>query len=439
MSFNKGDKRTIRAWAFYDWANSVYSLVISTAIFPIYYSAVTSTEESSRIMVFGTDWENSVIYSYTLSISFLIVAALSPFLSGIADTTNSKKKFLEGFCYLGALSCMGLYFFTSETIVLGLVLTMLASIGFWGSVVFYNAFLPEIAYPEQQDKASAQGFSMGYLGASLLLIFILVMITFHEQFGIASAGMATRISFLLVGVWWIGFAQLTLRRLPDKVYFSQDSDEVLPTGYRAIRRVFNQVRKHKGLSNFLLYFFCVSVGVQTIIYVASLFGEKILHLPSEKLIITILIIQFLGIAGSYLFAFLSGKMGNLKALILAALIWFGIAMAAGFMNGEAASAEKLFYFLAALVGMVLGGIQALSRSTYSKMIPKEATEHAGYFSFYDVTEKVAIVFGTFLYGFVESVTGSMQNSALALGVFFLFGVLVLWRQSFIQSKHTDPV
>lgn len=439
MSFIKGDKRTIRAWAFYDWANSVYSLVISTAIFPIYYSAITSTEDSSRITVFGTDWENSVIYSYTLSISFLVVAVLSPFLSGIADTTNSKKKFLEGFCYLGALSCMGLFFFTSETIVLGLVLTMLASIGFWGSVVFYNAFLPEIAYPEQQDKASAQGFSMGYLGASLLLIFILVMITFHEQFGIATVGMATRISFLLVGVWWISFAQLTLRRLPDKVYFEEKEGEVLPTGYRAIQRVFNRVRKERGLSNFLLYFFCVSVGVQTIIYVASLFGDKILHLSSDKLIITILIIQFLGIAGSYLFAFLSGKMGNFKALILAAFIWFVIAMSAGLMNGEAPSAEKLFYFLAALVGMVLGGIQALSRSTYSKMIPKEAMEHAGYFSFYDVTEKVAIVFGTFLYGFVESVTGSMQNSALALGVFFLLGIVVLWKQKSTESLRTDPI
>jgi UMF1 family MFS transporter len=333
---------------------------------------------------------------------------------------------------------MGLFFFTSENLLLGLMLTMLASIGFWGSVVFYNAFLPEIAYPEQQDKASAQGFSMGYLGASLLLIFILVMITFHEQFGIESAGMATRISFLLVGIWWVGFAQLTLRRLPDKVYFEERDDEVLPTGYRAIRRVFLRVRSERGLSNFLLYFFCVSVGVQTIIYVASLFGDKVLHLSSDKLIITILIIQFLGIAGSYLFAFLSGKMGNFKALILAAFIWFVIAMSAGLMNGEASYAERLFYFLAAMVGMVLGGIQALSRSTYSKMIPKEATEHAGYFSFYDVTEKVAIVFGTFLYGFVESLTGSMQNSALALGVFFLVGIVVLWKQRATQSLHTDP-
>jgi UMF1 family MFS transporter len=203
-------KRIKNGWAFYDWANSVYSLVIATAIFPIYFSSISP----EILSLAGYDFESAALYSYSLAAAFIVVAILSPVLSGIADYSGNKKLFMQIFAYLGSASCLSLYFFNDSNIFFGLTMSALASIGFWGSLVFYNAFLPEIAKPEEQDALSAKGFSLGYIGSSLLLIFNLLMITFPESFGISDAGQASRISFLTVAIWWAGFAQITFRRLP---------------------------------------------------------------------------------------------------------------------------------------------------------------------------------------------------------------------------------
>ncbi len=418
-----GDKKLINAWAFYDWANSVYSLVISTAVFPLYYTAITDEKVVSFL---GMEWEHpDSLYSYALSFSFLIVAFISPILSAIADYTGNKKKFLQIFCWIGSLSVMSLYFFSGiETVWVGIVFSVLASIGFWGSVVFYNAYLPEVALPEDQDRVSAKGFMYGYLGSVILLIINLAMIQMPDTFGFENAGMASRISFLMVGIWWLGFAQLTFKKLPNNVFNRKPEKDYIWKGFKELKNVWNQVKNYPTLRGFLIAFFLLSVGVQTIILMASIFGSEELGLEATSLIITILVIQLVAIFGAWFFSRLSKKLGNFKALKITIFIWILVCFGAFLLHKEMPNVAVYFYALGGVLGMVLGAIQSLSRSTYSKLLP-DTEDHATFFSFYDVTEKIAIVLGTFVFGFLFAVTGSMQWSALSLAIFFLLSFIIL--------------
>ncbi|WP_299136020.1 MFS transporter [uncultured Tenacibaculum sp.] len=417
-----GNKKLINAWAFYDWANSVYSLVISTAVFPLYYSAVT---DGKSVRFLGIEWEHpDSLYSYALSFSFLVVAFISPILSGIADYTGSKKKFMKFFCWMGSLSVMSLYFFDSiDTVWVGIVFTILASIGFWASLVFYNAYLPEVALPEQQDRASAKGFIYGYIGSVILLIINLVLIQMPDLFGITS-GMASRISFVMVGLWWLGFAQITFKRLPDDIYNKKPEKDYIWKGFKELQNVLKEVKQYPTLKRFLISFFLLSIGVQTIILMAAIFGSTELGLEPTNMIITILLVQIVAIAGAALFSRLSEKWGNIKALKVTLGIWTLVCFCAFLLDKNQENVGLYFYGLGGLLGLVQGAIQSLTRSTYSKLLP-ETEDHATYFSFYDVTEKIAIVLGTFVYGFLYAKTNSMQWSVLCLAVFFLASFIIL--------------
>lgn len=420
------NRKTQNAWAFYDWANSVYSLVISTAVFPIYFESATSAQGREMVEIFGFEARNTVIYSYSLSISFLLVAIFSPLLSGIADYTGRKKRFLQFFCYLGSASCSGLFFFYGQNIYFGLGLSILASIGFWGSLVFYNAFLPEVAGPEEQDRLSAKGFALGYAGAALLLIINLAMIQMPETFGLSDSGEASRWSFLMVGLWWAGFAQVSFRRLPVNPYRRKPGKRWFLKGYEELISVAKKVRTMKSLRRYLYSFFTYSIGVQTVMYLASLFGKTELGLETSTLIQTILIIQFVGIAGSYAFSYLARRFGNLQSLKISIVIWAAVCFIAYTLSADDPGVVYKFYMIGGLVGLVMGGIQAISRSTYSKMLP-ETHSHASFFSFYDVSEKIAIVAGTLIYGYLIHLTGSMRMSALALSLFFVAGFILILR------------
>jgi UMF1 family MFS transporter len=418
----KGNKKIITAWSFYDWANSVYSLVITSTIFPIYYLAVTKTEGSNQVHFLGRDYTNTTLYDYALAFAFLVVAIISPLLSGIADYSGNKKRFMQFFCYLGSVSCAAMYFFTGlENLWIGILTAILACIGYSGSIVFYNAFLPEIAEPEDHDKVSAKGFAMGYIGSGILLIVNLAMVMKPELFGIANAGIATRISFLTVGIWWILFAQITFYYLPNNIYGHKPEGRYLFNGYLELRKVWIELKQHRQLAKFLSAFFVYNMGVQTVMLIATLFGSKELKLESSQLIIVVLVIQFVAIAGAYLFSYMSGKRGNLFTLKAAVIIWVGVCVAAYFVY-----TARDFYIIAAVVGLVMGGIQSLSRSTYSKMLP-ETEDHASYFSFFDVTEKLCIVCGMALFGLIEQISESMRNPILALILFFVVGFLLLLR------------
>jgi UMF1 family MFS transporter len=421
----KGDKKLINGWAFYDWANSVYSLVIGTAVFPIYYESVTSSD-GGIVSFLGTDWYNTTVYSYALGFSFLIVAFLSPLLSAIADYTGNKKRFMQFFCLLGSLSVMSLFFFTGkENIWIGIVFTILASIGFWGSIVFYNAYLPEVAEPKDQDRVSAKGFMLGYIGSVILLAFNLSMVMKPDMYGITDLTLPARISFLTVGIWWLGFAQITFRRLPNDPFKRKPEKDYIFKGFRELKIVYNEIKDQRELKILLISFFLYSIGVQTIILLASTFGIKDLGLETSNLIITILLIQLVGILGAFLFSRLSEKIGNIKALKITILIWSVACFGAYLLQKDDPNVYLKFYALGAFLGLVLGAIQTLSRSTYSKMLPDDTEDHATYFSFYDVTEKLALVLGLTLAGIVTSYTNSLRLFILILSVFFIAGFIVL--------------
>ena len=371
------------------------------------------------------EWDHpDTLYSYALSFSFLVVAIMSPILSGIADYTGSKKKFMKFFCALGSISVMSLYFFDGvDTIWIGIVFTVFASIGFWASIVFYNAYLPEVAKPEQQDRASAKGFIYGYIGSVILLIINLIMIQMPDTFGITS-GMASRISFVMVGLWWIGFAQITFKRLPDDIYNRKPEKDYIWKGFKELKKVWLELQNFQNLKRFLISFFLLSIGVQTIILMAAIFGSSELNLPAMNLIVTILLVQIVAIAGAAIFSRVSEKYGNIKALKITIAVWMLVCFTAFSLDKSQENVALYFYGLGGLLGLVQGAIQSLTRSTYSKLLP-ETQDHATYFSFYDVTEKIAIVLGTFVYGLLYSITDSMQWSVLCLAIFFLASFIVI--------------
>ena len=424
-------KKVINGWAMYDWANSVYSLVITSTIFPAYYESVTNNNGSNEVVFLGRKFVNSALYNYALGVGFLIVAIMSPMLSSIADYKGNKKSFLRFFCFLGSVSCALLFFFKgNDTLWIAITCSILACIGFWSSVVFYNSYLPEIAAPEDRDRVSAKGFVMGYIGSVILQLVCFVFVFKPEWFGMQNdPTMPARFSFLLVGIWWFSFAQFTLSRMPKGVPAAfRPEYNIFTNGFIELKKVFNQLKTLLILKRFLLAFFFYNMGVQTIMLVAALFGSKELKLPTDKLIITILIIQIVAIAGANIMAKLSERFGNFQTLLSVVIIWVIVCIGAyqiSLLSDRGGDAEFYFYILAAVVGLVMGGIQALSRSTYSKLMPvtKDTTS---FFSFYDVTEKIGIVIGMFSFGLIEELTGSMKNSVLVVMCFFIIGFIILY-------------
>ena len=428
--FVKGDKKVLRAWAFYDWANSVYPLVIGTAVFPIFYGELFV--ESDYIDFLGINYKNTALIQHITSLVFLLLAFLIPILSGIADFLGNKKNFMKFFCYLGSASCVGLYFFDLENIYLGLSFYFLALFSFWASLVFYNSYLPDIAFPKQQDRISALGYSYGYVGSVLLLIFNFAMIMVPEFFGLSNSNgegsiQAMRISFLLVGFWWAGFSQYTFYHLPQNLNDVNKKDafkkSVIFSGFLELKEVWKILIKDISVKKFLIAFFTFSCALQTIILIATYFGEQeILWGENEKflgLILSMLIIQLIAIFGAWLTARVSEKIGNIKTLISLNIIWFILCLVAYFVQYPIE-----FYIIAGFVGMVMGGTQALSRSTYSKLIP-DTNNTCSYFSFYQMSMILSVVLGTFMSGIVDQLTGSLRNSIIIFAVIFIFGALLL--------------
>jgi UMF1 family MFS transporter len=426
-------KKVVNGWAMYDWANSVYNLVITSTIFPAYYEAVTGDGNENtlidKIKIGDYEFSNTALYNYILAFAFVIVAIMSPILSSIADYRGNKKQFLRFFCTMGSLSCASLYFFDSDHIIGGLISVIIACIGFWSSLVFYNSYLPEIAAPEDRDRISAKGFMMGYIGSVLLQIICFVFVLKPELFGI-TVGKASQISFLLVGVWWVSFGWLAISRLPEsKGAKDAHSNNLFTQGYKELHKVWLELKTQPLLKQFLFSFFFYNMGVQTIMLAATLYGKSELNIPTTNLIIAILIIQLVAIPGALLMAKLASKWGNFNTIMVAIFIWIG-----GCIMGYYLPRNSVlpFYSLAIVVGFVMGGIQSVSRSTYSKLMP-ETQDTTSYFSFFDVTEKVAIVIGMFSFGFINEITGSQRNSVLALCIFFIIGFVLLYRTSKLKG------
>lgn len=428
----KGSKKLLNAWAFYDWANSVYSLVISSAIFPIFYGALFRVAGIEKVTVFGGEIARAPLISYTTSLAFVFIAIITPLISGMADYLGNKKVFMKFFCYLGGLSCIGLYWFSLENIYIGLGCYFFGLVGFWVSFAINNSYLPDVAFPKQQDAISAKGFSIGYMGSVLLLIFNLAMVMRPEVFGIVSdeSGAAEikamKYSFVTVGIWWILFAQYSFYYLPVGYKREGERTNILLNGFKELKLVWHQLGDQLKLKRYLIAFFVYSMAVQTVMLIATYFGEEEIAWGTDSerttgLIISILVIQIVAILGATITARASKNFGNIRTLIVVNALWVIICIYAYFLETPVD-----FYIAAGCVGLVMGGIQALSRSTYSKFLPvtKDTTS---FFSFYDVAEKIGIVIGTFVYGFIAQSTGSMRSSIIFLGLFFLVGMLLLVR------------
>ncbi len=412
------NKKVIRAWAFFDWANSSYSLVISTAIFPIYYIAVAP----DRLYILGLEVSNSALYSFSISFAYILIAIIAPILGGMADYGNRRLYFLRLFTTLGSAACLCLFFFHSAVMVwLGTIAFIISTIGFAGSLIFYDAFLPSIASVENYDKVSAKGYAFGYFGSVLLLIVILAMSQQPQWFGLPEeSSLPYRIGFVLVALWWFGFAQYSFKYLP------KDPDQstkfhLLKNGYKELQSVIRDLRPQTDLKKYLLSFFFYSAGVQTVIYLATVFAEKELNFDSSELIMTVLLLQLVAIIGAYLFADIARRRGTRPAILSMILIWMAICFSAYFVE-----TKITFFVLAFFVGLVLGGIQSSSRAGYSKLIPGQEKDLNSYFSFYDLLYYLSIVFGTFAFGAIDNITGNLRYSVLMLAVFFVIAFLVLW-------------
>lgn len=433
------NSKTIRAWCMYDWANSVYNLVITTTFFPIYFAGVTKAAYGENtVPLFGRTFKNTSLYDYTLAAAYLFVALLLPILSSIADSRGNKKRFMQFFCYMGGLACISLFWFRGPepSVLWGVGCFAFAAMGYIGSLVFYNSYLPEIAAPEQRDWVSARGYSMGYIGSVILQIIGFILVLYFSSKGDDVSG--PLFTFLLVGIWWIGFAQITFAYLPDSRPSKEKKlKEVLTAGFYELRKVWNQVKTMRVLKWYLVSFLFYSMGVQTVMLAATLFGSQMLGLPADKLIITVVLIQLVAIPGAMLMSSLSGKFGNIPVLMGVVFFWIIMCLAAYLvanLKEGGMNVEYHFYGLAVGVGLIMGGIQALSRSTYSKLMP-DTKDTASFFSFYDVTEKIAIVIGIFSFGYIDELFG-MKNSVLILIVFFVLGFagLVMTRSKELAER-----
>jgi UMF1 family MFS transporter len=422
--YKKGHSKLLNAWAFYDWANSVYPLVISSAVFPIYYGSLFVSD--LYVEVFGFNFKNTALISFLTAFAFVILSFLTPLLSGIADYMGNKKNFLKLFCYMGSISCMGLYFFELENIYVGLFFYFIALISFWASLVFYNSYLPDIAFKEQQDAISAKGYALGYFGSVLLLIFNLAMVMSPQTFGIYGNNpeiIAMKYSFVSVGLWWIICSQYTFYFLPEPYKKKKIVKDVILNGFRELLFVWNELKNILVIKKYLIAFFIYSSALQTVLLIAAYFGEQEINWPKDEktigLIVSILLIQLIAIFGAILTSKLSEKFGNIFTLIILNIFWAFLCIGAYFITEP-----NEFYVAASLVGLVMGGIQALSRSTFSKMIP-DTENTTSYFSFYDVSQKVSIVFGMTLFAFLDQLTGSMRTSILVFILIFLIGAYLL--------------
>ncbi len=423
----KGDPRVIRAWTMYDWANSAYSLTITSAVFPMFYVAVVQAFGEDRFMDrYGIP--SASLYSYALSAGFLLVALIVPLLSGIADSRGNKLTYLKGFCYLGAASCAGLALFSVEHVWLGMACIMLACAGFSGSLVFYDAYLPEIAVKKDHDRISARGYTMGYIGSVILLVINLMMVMKPAWFGIPDRdGLPARLTFLSVALWWAGWAQWPFRVLRGRAAIGGARERALWSGYLELKKVWRQLMGMRRLTRYLAAFFVFNMGIQTVMYLAVSYAKQEITqpdgspIPDASLIISVLIIQLVAAVGAMAFVRLSARFGNIRALAIGCAVWVIVCIIAWQIRWT-----HQFYALAALVGSVMGGCQALSRSTYAKFLP-DTRDTASFFSFYDVSFYLATVLGTLAYGLVFHLTGDLRNTVVAIGGFFVIGLVLLLR------------
>ena len=417
------DKREIRGWMLYDFANSAFSTTVVTTFLGPYLTGIIESQvgEKGSFTLLGIPIAAESFFTYCVSLSVLLQVFFLPVLGAIADYSNLKKRMMLFFAVLGALCTIGLFFITGPLYVLGGLLFILANLAFGASIVFYNAFLPQIATPDQRDKVSSRGWALGYIGGGLLLLLNLILYQFSDKIGMDGA-LAARISLASAGVWWLVFGYFAIRQLHERGAPRElpAGETYLKIGFKQLGQTLREFRKYPMTLRYLIAYLLYNDGVQTVIVVSALFGAQELGMESSSLILVVLMVQFMAFFGALLFGVIAGKVGAKRAIIVSLLIWSAIAVWAQLSLQSVGE----FWLLAALVAIVLGGTQALSRSLFSLMIPRE--REAEFFSFYEISDKGTSWIGTMLFGLVTQWTGSMRTAIFSLIVLFVSGLVLLF-------------
>jgi UMF1 family MFS transporter len=417
------DKREIRGWMFYDFACSAFSTTVVTTFLGPYLTGIIESQVGNKgsFTLLGLPIAAESFFTYCVSLSVLLQVFFLPILGAISDYSNLKKRMMLFFAVLGAVCTIGLFFITGPLYLLGGLLFILANLAFGASIVFYNAYLPEIASEDQRDKVSSRGWALGYIGGGLLLLLNLILYQFSDKIGLDGAT-AVRISLASAGVWWLVFGYFAIKRLRERGAQRQlpAGETYLKIGFKQLAQTLREIRKYPMTLRYLIAYLLYNDGVQTVIVVSALFGAQELGMESSSLILVVLMVQFMAFFGALLFGVIAGKVGAKRAIIISLLIWSAISVWAVLSLRSVGE----FWLLGACVAIVLGGTQALSRSLFSQMIPRE--REAEFFSFYEISDKGTSWMGTLLFGLVTQWTGSMRLAIFSLIVLFVSGLLLLF-------------
>ena len=416
-------RRERHAWYFYDWANSAFPTTVLTVLLGPYLTALAHrAARDGMLWVLGVPIAPDAYYPYLVALSVGLQVLLLPLLGALADSTGWKKRLLLLFAYLGAAATVGLYWVEGDRVLLGGALFVVANLCFGASVVMYNAFLPELASPEERDVVSSRGWAIGYLGGGILLAGNLLLLSWAPEMGLELEH-AVRICLASAGVWWGIFTLIPALGLRERapVRSVPKSLSLWRSGWSGLAQVLQQMLRQRSAVLFLAAYFLYNDGVQTVIALAGQFAVHELGIRMEALTATILMVQFVAFAGALLFGVLGTRLGTKRALLLSLLVWMGIIA----YSGIALRSGTEFTFAAAAIGLVLGGTQALSRSMFSLFIPKG--QEAGYFGLYEISERGSSWFGPLLFGLVVQFTGSYRWAIAAVGMLFLGGAALLWR------------
>ncbi|MFF8543245.1 MFS transporter [Streptomyces werraensis] len=415
-----GRRREQRGWYFYDWACSVYSTSVVTVFLGPYLTTVAEAAADAEGFVhpLGVPVRAGSFFAYAVSLSVVVAVLVMPLVGAAADRTGRKKPLLAAAAYTGAAATAGMFFLDGDRYLLGGLLLVVANAAQSVAMMLYNSYLPQIAPPEERDAVSSRGWAFGYAAGALVLVANLVLYTGHDSFGV-SEGMAVRICLASAGLWWGAFALIPLRRLRDRRTPAREA--ALP-GFRQLAATVRDMRRHPLTLAFLLAYLVYNDGIQTVISQASVYGSKELGLGQSTLIVAVLLVQVLAVAGALLLGRLARRYGA-KRTILGSLGAWTLTLAAGFFLP--AGAPGWFFVLAAGIGLVLGGSQALSRSLFSHLVPPG--KEAEYFSAYEISDRGLSWLGPLLFGLTYQLTGSYRDAIVSLVGFFVLGFVLLAR------------
>ena len=412
--------KKVWAWSMYDWANSAFSTTVMAGFFPIFFEKYWSNPDDVIQSTYQLGWANSL--------ASIVIAALAPFLGAIADRGSAKKKFLIFFCYMGMVMTGGLYMVGQGQWQMAVMVYIAASVGFMGANIFYDSFLPSVASKEKMNYVSSLGFAFGYIGGGLLFLINVLMYLHPQWFGIADAATAIKLSFLSVAVWWGVFTIPLLLFVPEpQISDSLPLVRAISAGYRQLRITFKQIRQLKIIGMFLLAYWLYIDGVDTIIRMSVKMGSS-LGFEAGDLITALLMVQFIAFPAALGYNWFASKIGTKKAVLIAIGGYSVVTLLAYFMT-----VKLHFYILAALIGLFQGGVQALSRSLFTRLVPRG--KEAEFFGFYNMLGKFAAVIGPIMMGWVTLATGNVRLGILSILILFISGALLLQKVDFEEGER----